>query len=71
MSAVAVSPEPNPPEEAFRLGTDREWTLALRDYLAESLMVREGEVITADIARERANNAAQVLADLVAPVRGP
>ena len=48
-------------DRAFDTGSEREKQIALRDWLEEALLVREGWTITAEVARERANNLAQGL----------
>jgi hypothetical protein len=52
-------------ELAIETDTDHGVALAIAALITEQLLVRHGEVLTLEVARERANNIALVIAPMV------
>lgn len=61
---VSLTPEQRL-DAALDSGTEHERAIALRDWLEKSLLVREGEVLTREIARDRASNTAAGLMEFL------
>lgn len=52
-------------EDAAERGTTGDLVKALASYFNAALLIREGEVVTPELARERAGNMAQALGMLM------